>query len=264
MALLNENLLEDSDFVQDIYQVQTRAFSPIEYPYLTEIIRSHSVKNVLDIGTGEGNFITGLASLMPEVRFTAIDGDARLIGVAEAQNTQSNLSFSATLFDQDFPPEPYDLILARFAVEHMTDTSLFVQEAVKRLHPGGILLVTEYYCEYLERDHPMWQLFRKKEIELYTRLNSRPYTSVFLPRTFRDAGLTLVSSLFHHLTPSTIGDELFYMTVVSYIRGYRKIMPSVFTEEVCQPLLDYFAGDKPNTGCSEDRLFLTHTFGIKP
>jgi tRNA G46 methylase TrmB len=67
MSLLNIKLLEQSDFVLDVYTTQTKTFPLLEYPLIIELIKTNKIKNVLDIGTGEGSFITGLAKCTPNV-----------------------------------------------------------------------------------------------------------------------------------------------------------------------------------------------------
>jgi len=262
MSLLNENLLDQSDFVQDVYITQTKTFSSIEYPYLIDIIKEHNVTSILDVGAGEGNFISGLAQLTPDVNYIAVEGDKKLVDKAKEKNAQGNITFVNALFDETFSNSSYDMILARFAVEHMTDISQFVSEAMKRLKPGGVLLITEYYCEFSDNDNEIWKLFRKKEIEMYVELASKPKTSIIIPKRLKDAGFSNISSIFRHLTPTTIGHDNFYKTVISYVIAYNKMAPEIFTEKIKKEILDYCIKGQPESPDSEDRLFLTHTFGI--
>jgi len=129
MRNINVKILEDSNFVEDCYAAQTKAFAPAEYIFLKDLIHRHRVKKVLDVGTGNGIFICGLAEHLPHVSFDAIDADGRLINKAKEKNRRKNISYTNALFDSGFMQKEYDLIHARFAVEHMPDVSGFISEA---------------------------------------------------------------------------------------------------------------------------------------
>ena len=263
MNLLNKNILRQSDFVQDIYVTQTKVFSSIEYPYLLELITKNNIKSILDVGTGEGNFISGLAINVPEIEIVAVDGDKKLIHVAKEKNQQKNITFINQVFDKNFKNDSYDMILARFAVEHMTNIEQFISEAVKRLNRSGILVITEYYCEFVEEDNEIWKLFRNKEIEMYYELGSKPRSPIIIPKEMKKNGLNDVDSVFIHLTPSTIGHDNFYKIIISYAIGYANMAPEIFTEEIQNKIIDYCIDVQPDNENSEDRLFLTHSIGIK-
>lgn len=262
MNLLNEKILEQSDFVTNIYETQARTFSAFEYPAMAETIRNYGVKSVLDVGTGDGSFISGFASLMPDVAFLGVDGDASLIQTASSRHTAHNLTFSHRIFDSCFPEDSFDLIHARFAVEHMTDIGLFAVEARKRLKPGGIIFLTEYHFEFVEDDDDTWKLFREKEREMHQRLGSRPFAPLIIPRRLKEAGFQRISSVFTHLTPTTMGAENFYETILSYVTGYSRIAPEVFTEEIREQITRYCINGGSGAPDSEDRLFLTRVIAV--
>jgi ubiquinone/menaquinone biosynthesis C-methylase UbiE len=262
MSNINSKILEESNFVEECYTAQIRAFSGFEYGYIRDLIVRNGYTGVLDVGTGTGEYLKGLAALVPEVSFTAIDADATLIGVAGKKNAVPNITFCNQMFDQDFPADEYDLILARFAVEHMPDVPGFVAEAHKRLKPGGMLLITEYYIDDLHSENEVWRLFRQKEYEVYLKFGSHPRISTRLPAYMRDAGFGETDSLFRHISPSTVGREAFYNLIIAYANLYHNLEGEIFTEAIKNRIISY-CGNAIGDLHAEDGLMVSYTFGRK-
>jgi ubiquinone/menaquinone biosynthesis C-methylase UbiE len=261
MSLINENILDQSNYVSDIYESQTNILGRHEYPYLIDLILKNKVKTILDIGTGEGTFISKLAAQLPDTKFVAIDGDLNLIKQANSKHAYSNLEFRTALFDSNFEAIQYDLILARFAVEHMNSALEFVKEAKARLNLNGQLLVTEYFCEFTDEDNEEWKLFRQCEMHLYKEVGSNAKVPLILPKVFKEAGFNEINSYFLHISPSTEGEKNFYSLIKSYIDGYCQICPNVFTERVMTTLKDYFNQSERKNNESEDRILVSRTIG---
>lgn len=264
MSNVNERILGIIDFVRGCYEAQTRAFSAFEYGYLRELIIKNQVTSVLDVGTGEGNFISGLATLTPDVKYKAVDADPELISSAREKHSTSNLSFEHKLFDHSFPYGNFDLVIARFAVEHMKNVTEFISDALTKLRSGGILMITEYYIDTSYAGNSTWKLFRDKELEFYQNIGSHPRISLALPKYLNDQGFSAVESVLRHVSPSTVGRADFYNVIRSYANLYSAVEPGLWTDELKQQVLDYC--DEAHTGVieQEDVLFVSQTKGIKP
>ncbi len=263
MSNVNPKIFDESELVRECYLAQTRAFAPVEYRFIADFVEAQTMSSMLDVGAGEGTFVRGLAARLPRLRIQAIDADERLIAQAIASNGASNLTFGSAVFGPGFAGDPYDLVHARFAAEHMPDVAGFVLEASKRLRVGGMLLVTEYYVDDLDSESVLWREFRKRELRFYERHDSHPRLSTLLPKYFRAAGLTGVESTFQHVTPSTIDRALFYSLVGIYARLYRAVDPEVFTEDFTREMLAY-CEVATLTADAEDGLLISHTTGRKP
>lgn len=263
MGNVNERIIGIRDYVRGCYEAQTRAFSGFEYGFLRDLISTNAVRKVLDVGTGEGNFISGLADLAPEVNFKAVDADPELIQAAAENHNRKNLSFEACMFNHLFPGENFDLITARFAVEHMKDVPLFISDAYSKLRQGGILMITEYFIDTTYAGNETWKLFREKELEVYRLLGSHGRISLDLPKYMKDQGFAGVESMLRHVSPSTVGPLEFYDVIRSYIRLYHAVEPGLWTIELKNQILEYC--DKAQKGMSgrEDVLFVTQTLGKK-
>jgi ubiquinone/menaquinone biosynthesis C-methylase UbiE len=264
MSNVNERILGIIDFVRDCYEAQTRAFSAFEYDYLRELILKNKIASALDVGTGEGNFISGLARLTPDVKYKAVDADPELISSAREKHNAPNLSFEQKLFDHCFPYGNFDLITARFAVEHMKNVPEFVSDAFTKLRSGGILMITEYFIDTSYAGNSTWKLFRDKELKFYHNIGSHPRISLALPKFLKDQGFSGVESVLRHVSPSTVGHTDFYNVIRSYANLYSAVEPDLWTDVLKRQILDYC--DKAHieiTGL-EDVLFVSQTLGKRP
>ena len=262
MRNINVKILEDSNFVEDCYAAQTKAFAPAEYIFLKDLIHRHRVKKVLDVGTGNGIFICGLAEHLPHVSFDAIDADGRLINKAKEKNRRKNISYTNALFDSGFMQKEYDLIHARFAVEHMPDVSGFISEAYKRLNKGGFLLVTEYFISDNYNGNEIWKLFRQKEYEFYRKFGSHPRISADIPKLYKDSGFSEIDSIFRHISPSTVDRHAFYELVKTYAILYNNLDPETFTDDIKLKMIEY-SDHAARDDSKEDGLLISHTTGRK-
>jgi ubiquinone/menaquinone biosynthesis C-methylase UbiE len=263
MENINSRILRESDFVGECYKAQTLAFSPLEYDLIASLVSNHGFIKMLDVGTGNGMFISGLANILPNLQIKAIDADPRLTESAAENYPQKNVTFVNALFDGNFPDEEYDLIHARFSVEHMPDVPCFIAEAYRRLKEGGLLLITEYFVAGDYSGNETWKLFRTKELELYQKFGSHPRISALLPGLYRDAGFINIDSMFRHVCPPTVGCSPFYELVRSYARLYNHLEPGIFDDQTRDQILSY-AEQKIQEGKGDDSLLISHTIGVKP
>jgi ubiquinone/menaquinone biosynthesis C-methylase UbiE len=263
MEEINQRVLEVSRFVEDCYNAQTRAFSPWEYHFIRDLLTKNDLKTVLDIGTGNGTFLHGLAKLTPGVVYEAIDADPSLILHAKRHHSLKNITYDARLFDHSYPARRFDLISARFSVEHMEDVSHFITETCRRLTRKGFLLVTEYYVDPMNSDNPLWRAFREREYEFYIRFGSHPRISLVLPELMKEAGYSQVESIYRHIAPSTVGVAPFYDLIVTYANLYHNIEPAIFDVEFRDKLVAYCRNAPSGGHGVEDGLFVSHTLAGK-
>jgi 2-polyprenyl-3-methyl-5-hydroxy-6-metoxy-1,4-benzoquinol methylase len=109
--------------------------------FLEETIRVLAPKEILDIGCGNGYFLTvPLAARFQGIRFFGVDTDWESIKQARSANTLTNLEFS-------FPEEiregrGFDLIIASEVIEHVEDPGKFLESLKGRLNPGGRIFLS--------------------------------------------------------------------------------------------------------------------------
>jgi ubiquinone/menaquinone biosynthesis C-methylase UbiE len=263
MSNVKDYILKESEFVGDAYVMQTETFSSVEFPLLIEIFGRNKYKTVLDIGTGEGNWINKFASYIKDIPITAIDADSKLIEIAKTAQSSDNIDFQNAMFNKDYSTQSYDCILARFSMEHVHDPDAFVNEAFKRLNPDGMFIVTEWFIDVQYNSNQIWAKFRKKEDEIYKEMESHPRLALSLPFLFRKNGFSSVKSSYHCISPTTVNYLSFYNLTMVYAILYNKINPNIFTPEFTKQLIDYCKESIIKAEFTEDYYLITQTTGVK-
>lgn len=126
------------------YYCQSDAAS---YDWAGEAIAAERPKRLLDVGCGDGARLFGYLKHTPE-RFCGVEGNP---GVA-AKARERKMEISA--FDLNgywsYPENSFDAVHASQVIEHVHNTSLFLEETLRVLVPGGLMVMTsENLCSLL-------------------------------------------------------------------------------------------------------------------
>ncbi len=264
MSEVNKTLFDHSDSVEETYVTQADVFKVYENPILERLIRENSIKSILDIGTGEGYFIHNLALKYADIHFTAIDADPKLIAKA-CKYQLSNLQFECHEFSESYnSPNTYDLVLARFSVEHMQSPEDFVKIANNHLAENGLLFITEWYIDQDTNQNSIWKEFRTKELQLYQKIKSHPRLALVLPQYFKHANYENISSIQALVAPSTVGNAPFYRLSNIYVNLYGLIFPEEFSVNFVQDFTTYCqTAMRSDNQYIEDSFQLSFTLGRK-
>jgi cyclopropane fatty-acyl-phospholipid synthase-like methyltransferase len=218
------------------------AFGPSDYQFLLDVIEREKVKTVLDIGTGDGAFIATLAARHSHLQVDAIDVNQDLIDVASDRNTEVNIAFHVANF-RDWSVSPYDLVMARFAIEHierLADIEAFAGKVATHLAEDGSFAIIEYCLLPTEaHDDRVWKRFRKAELLTYAHTGIHPRIGMALPAILQKAGFSTVASRLNHLSPATIGAAPFFALVREYVKLYRQVDPPAWPESLNREVLDW-------------------------
>ena len=98
---------------------------------------------VLDVGTGTGVMVPFLVSRAGgSGEITAVDAAEKMIEIARGKHGYSNVSFIACdVFDFDFPPEHFDIIMCYSVFPHFESKPAAVKKLAKLLKPGGKIVI---------------------------------------------------------------------------------------------------------------------------
>lgn len=109
--------------------------------YLAKKIKEYQPKSVLDVGCGNGVFLTiPLAERFPEIRFIGIDSDKETIDLANQTNSCTNLQF---LTNDDLQPgSTYDFVIGSEVIEHVDDPEGFLDWLYSVMDNQSHLVIT--------------------------------------------------------------------------------------------------------------------------
>ncbi len=97
---------------------------------------------VLDYGCGGGIVSAGIADKVKEIH--AIDVSSKMIGVAKANAADSNINnihyAQATIFDERFQRESFNVILAFRVLHVLEDVQGVIRRINELLKPGGVFI----------------------------------------------------------------------------------------------------------------------------
>lgn len=265
MSQVNKAIIDINIQVEPVYKAQSDAFGVLDYPFLLDIINKNGLSRVLDVGTGEGSFLIGLAQKTQNIRFDAIDLNKNLVEIGKSNNRVLGLdiNFQHANFGENYAESNYDLIMARFAIEHIVELNeidSFISTTYEKLKTNGWLVIIEYYIHELDIADSTWNKFRKGELATYKSIKAHPRIALKLPESLMKAKYKNIRSTINHISPSTIGAEKFFNLVQEYTKIYSKITPEFWTNELTDKI---FAWCNKKHSKGEPSLFTTYTIGQK-
>ena len=265
MSQVNKAITDTRIQVEPIYKAQSDAFGILDYPFLIDIISRGNANKILDIGTGEGSFLIGLAQRTKNIEFDAIDLSEELVEIGRSSNRKLGLSinFRHASFGENYTGSDYDLIMARFAIEHikeLKDIDSFIAATYEKLRTNGWLVIIEYFVHVLDIDDATWEKFRKSEMATYESAKAHPRIALKLPEILMKAKYKNIKSTINHISPSTIGSESFFILIQEYTKLYSQIAPGFWTNELTDEITTWCNKKEPE---GEPSLFTSYTIGQK-
>jgi SAM-dependent methyltransferase len=174
-----------------------RILSRINRPSTLDLLQRAGIRPgmvCLDIGCGGGDVAFELARLVePGGRIVALDFDEVKLEIARAEaNAQQihNIEFGVANLDECELPSGFDLVHARFVLQHLQDPARTLVEMRKALKPGGVVVVadTDFRGLFSEPESPTI----RRLVELYSqtlkRRGGNPNLGVLLPALLARSG----------------------------------------------------------------------------
>lgn len=149
----------------------------------------------LDLGCGGGAVTMELAKLVgPSGRAVGIDMDEVKLELARADAAEagiSNIEFRSADVGEWNEPETYDLVYARFLLEHVQGPLDLLRRMWAAVRPGGALAVEDADFEGLFSDppHAAFELWKRLNPEVLEHHGGDPWIGRKLHRLVLDAGI---------------------------------------------------------------------------
>ncbi|MGG7212014.1 class I SAM-dependent methyltransferase [Clostridium nigeriense] len=161
-----------------------------------KMLRNLGIKDdsvILEVGSGPGFYTKVLLDNFPNSEIIALDNDEALLNFAH--NMLNNYGNRVTFMQDDImkctiPDEYFDIVIARFVFQHLSDQIIALKEIYRILKPGGKVII-------IDVDSELWGLTYPKN-ELIKNLNSnlsKYQTSINGNREIGRVLLTLLKKL---------------------------------------------------------------------
>ena len=144
---------------------------------LVNYFRDKKVVSILDVGTGEGDFIEVLKDVFPEAHITGVDPNTE--SLKEAAKKYPDVLFAEMNGENlAFADESFDVASISMALHHLPDIQSALKEMQRVVKPGGWIIVNELFSDNLnpaQEVHKMFHHFRS----LIDRLNGTFHQETF-------------------------------------------------------------------------------------
>ena len=147
---------------------------------------------VLEVGSGLGLLAAAVADAMPDIRVVGLEQSSAQI--AAAVRDQRIRYVQGDAHRLEFDDETFDLVYARFVLEHVADPELVLKEMRRVTRQGGRVVVCENDISVLRLDpecpafEPVWDAFQRHQ----HNLGGDSHIGRRLYRLFQRAGLSNV------------------------------------------------------------------------
>ena len=177
-AAENEILLTSTDRAasdwDELLRLQTEMFLPVELEFFFSNSSWARAGSILDVGCGNGSYLSTLQPFFPQKTYVGIDVSAELIRLAEARAAGEGIAFEQADFFSYRSEEPFDAILMRLIVQHLSGFDSLLEQASLLLRPGGALYVIEPDIEN-SRTYPRTPVFDRvvRDFEKHRELSDK-------------------------------------------------------------------------------------------
>ncbi len=102
--------------------------------------------NVLELGCGNGAFLSKLANYFPEKKYLGVEIDEKNLGIAKARcKDQPSISFLQSDIWKFAPDKKYDIIVLRFVLQHLKDNERLLPFLKSMLSDNGCIFVVDAF-----------------------------------------------------------------------------------------------------------------------
>jgi SAM-dependent methyltransferase len=127
---------------------------------LTKMIKQEAIRQVLDIGTGDGHFVKTLSELFPVASFTGIDPSEEAIQTARLSFPDVKYRFETMNAENiAFPNESFDMSTISNALHHLASPEKALSEMKRVTRKGGWLVISEIISDGLNPAQLNQQLY---------------------------------------------------------------------------------------------------------
>ncbi len=157
-----------------------------------------TIKNVLEIGCGEGRFLSQVSATGEQ---WAVEMDSASAQLAEKRGFRVLAGAYDKVFQQ-IPSSFFDVVICNDVIEHMADTDWFLESIKTKLKDGGVLIGSVPNVRYLPNlvELLLFKDWRYRDSMTLDRTHLRFFTEKSLQRTLQEN--QFIVEIFTGINPS--------------------------------------------------------------
>ncbi len=148
---------EDAELWDVFLEGQTQLFSGSELRWIASQAWWQQSSRILEIGSGNGAYLSKLSLEFPEKRFQGIEKQSQFVTQSNALYAKDNVAFQegdAEIFDPQLSHSA-DVVLFRLTLQHLQDATTALKIAARYLSSHGHVLIIDS-CDMAKRtSHPI-------------------------------------------------------------------------------------------------------------
>ncbi len=126
-----------------LLEIQVELFLPFELNFFLSNTDWEKATSILDVGCGNGYYLSRLQNFFNEKHYTGIDISPELSDIALTRYTNKDILFEQADFLNYRPENKFDIIIMRLIVQHMGDFPQLLRQASSLLNANGSLIIIE-------------------------------------------------------------------------------------------------------------------------
>jgi ubiquinone/menaquinone biosynthesis C-methylase UbiE len=145
---------------------------------LINYFKDIEIRNVLDVGTGNGGFIYVLKKIFPHAEITGVDPNRESLEAARERYPEITFR-QMTAEKLDFANNIFDVVSISMALHHLPKVKKGLREIKRVVKPNGYIIINENISNNLspaQEVHKMYHHFRSRIDRLTGKFHRKTFT----------------------------------------------------------------------------------------
>ena len=209
---------------------------------LVNYFRDKEVASILDVGTGEGDFIEVLQDVFPKAQITGVDPNTE--SLQEAEKKYPDVLFAEIKGENlHFADKSFDLASISMALHHLPDIQSALKEMQRVVKPGGWIIVNELFSDNLnpaQQVHKMFHHFRSKIDRLTGIYHQETFEKEQILHMVKAAGIQILLSFENTIETNLIAGEGELEIKVDKMKQHLESIKDLPEYEIFKPEIEEF------------------------
>ena len=209
---------------------------------LVNYFQDKEVASILDVGTGEGDFIAVLNEVFPKAQITGVDPNTD--SLQEAAKKYPNVLFTEMSGENlAFADKTFDVASISMALHHLPDIQSALKEMQRVVKPGGWIIVNELFSDNLnpaQEVHKMFHHFRSKIDRLTGTFHQETFQKEQILQMVTTAGIHILLGFENKIETNLIAKEGELEIRIEKMKQHLQKIKDLPEYETLKPEIDKF------------------------